>query len=97
MMLICEQENHLREKQRRAEEKRKINLKEKVRKAQEEEAKVIYLTQFNIDVYFSDHKLQFEVSGFMFAVRINFCLKFLIKLFLISFTIYLKLQDIIGL
>ena len=44
MMLICEQENHLREKQRRAEEKRKINLKEKVRKAQEEEAKVIYLT-----------------------------------------------------
>ena len=85
MMLMCEQENHLREKQRRAEEKRKINLKEKVRKAQEEEAKVIYLTfsqGFNIDVYFLDHKLQFEVSGFTFVVRIKFCLKCLIKLFL---------------
>ena len=40
MVLIGKQENHFREKQRRAEEKRKIKLKEKVRKAQEEEAKV---------------------------------------------------------
>ena len=40
MMLIGEQEVHLKEKQRRAEEKRNIKLKEKVRKAQEEEAKV---------------------------------------------------------
>ena len=40
MLLIGKQENHFREKQRRAEEKRNIKLKEKVRKAQEEEAKV---------------------------------------------------------
>ena len=40
MVLIGEQELHLKEKQRRAEEKRNIKLKEKVRKAQEEEAKV---------------------------------------------------------
>ena len=40
MLLIGEQEVHLKEKQRRAEEKRNIKLKEKVRKAQEEEAKV---------------------------------------------------------
>ncbi|XP_028408191.1 S phase cyclin A-associated protein in the endoplasmic reticulum-like isoform X2 [Dendronephthya gigantea] len=40
MILIVEQELHLKEKQRRAEEKRKIKLNEKVRKAQEEEAKV---------------------------------------------------------
>ena len=41
MILIGEQELHLKEKQRRAEEKRKIKLNEKVRKAQEEEAKVL--------------------------------------------------------
>ncbi|CAB4028150.1 Hypothetical predicted protein [Paramuricea clavata] len=40
MILIGEQELHLKEKQRRAEEKRNIKLNERVRKAQEEEAKV---------------------------------------------------------
>lgn len=42
MMLIGEQELHLKEKQRRAEEKRNIQLQEKIRKAQEEDAKVQY-------------------------------------------------------
>ena len=52
MMLIGEQEVHLKEKQRRAEEKRNIKLKEKVRKAQEEEAKVfVSLTQYLANLY----------------------------------------------
>lgn len=40
MMLIGEQELHQKEKQRKVEEKRNIKLKEIVRKAQEEDAKV---------------------------------------------------------
>jgi hypothetical protein len=55
MILIGEQELHLKEKQRRAEEKRNIKLNERVRKAQEEEAKVWIIDLMHNDAGLSNH------------------------------------------
>jgi hypothetical protein len=56
MILIGEQELHLKEKQRRAEEKRNIKLNERVRKAQEEEAKVWIIDLMHNDAGLSSHR-----------------------------------------
>ena len=68
MMLIGEQELHLKEKQRRAEEKRNIKLKEKVRKAQEEEAKVSIIYVLNMHIYI-------HVNDYQFANYAKFCFR----------------------